>query len=93
VWVCQLGHNAVTFHSQTHIKCLAVDNLCCHNIPSVSLILTLHFIPVSILMQMLCSFQCPNPKKGTDYPNTHNNNRISSVLIKFFGKFGQSVMI
>jgi len=61
VWVCQLGHNAVTFHSQTHTECLAVATLCCHNIPLVSLIQNSHFVPVSILMQILRSFQFPNP--------------------------------
>ena len=60
VWVCQLGENAVTLHPQTHSECLVVANLCCHNIPSVSLIQTLYFVPVSILMQILCSFQFPN---------------------------------
>jgi hypothetical protein len=61
-WVCQIGHNAVTFHSQTHTQGLAVANLCCHNTLSKSLIQNLHFVPVSILMQILCSFQFPNPK-------------------------------
>jgi len=50
VWISQLAHNAVTFHSQTHTQCLAVANLCCYNIPSVSLIQTLHFVPVRIVM-------------------------------------------
>jgi len=50
VWISQLGHNAVTFHSQNHTQCLAAANLCCHNIPSVSLIQNSHFVPVSIVM-------------------------------------------
>jgi hypothetical protein len=42
-------------------------------------------------MQILCSYQCPNPKNGPDYANIHNNNRMSSVLS--FVVTGQSTMI
>ena len=86
LWVCQIGQNAVTFHSQTHTQGLGVANLCCHNIPSVSQIQSSQLVPISTLMQVIHSLQFPNPKNGTDYPSIHNNNRKWFVLIKLCGK-------